>query len=47
MDIKASLERFVERFHPEEYVLGGGLAVALQTGQECLYNRKSRSFLSP
>lgn len=34
MDIKTSLERFVECFRPEEYVLGGGLAVALQTGRE-------------
>ncbi len=34
MDIKNELESFVSTFRPEEYVLGGGLAVALQTGRE-------------
>lgn len=34
MDIKNIFERFVSQFHPSTYVLGGGLAVALQTGRE-------------
>lgn len=34
MDIKNELEHFVKEFNPSEYVLGGGLAVALQTGRE-------------
>jgi hypothetical protein len=34
MDIYDALELFSQRFNPQEYVLGGGLAVYLHTGRE-------------